>query len=183
MDPKLLVTLLNELFSRFDELASRHGIEKIKTIGDAYMAVSGCPEVDDQHAIRMVSFALQLEEVVVQFNEEFGSDFKVKVGIASGSVMGGVIGKKRISFDLWGDVVNLASRIESVGRGGDVSISESTAKLVSGSFQLSEPKIVDLKGKGLTPIYTLLRSDTSKKTIEMTGTSTVTDGAISDLAA
>lgn len=155
-DPQELVKLLNELFSRFDELAAKCGVEKIKTIGDAYMAATGCPEADSEHAVRMVVFAMQLEPLIKEFNKEFASDFSVKVGISSGSVMGGVIGKKRVSFDLWGDVVNLASRIESVSSGGQVAVSESTAKLIQGSINLSSPMIIDLKGKGLTPIFFVL---------------------------
>ena len=157
-EPQELVQLLNELFSRFDELAVQCGVEKIKTIGDAYMAATGCPEPDKEHAARMISFALQLEPLVKEFNRQFASDFSVKVGISSGSVMGGVIGKKRISFDLWGDVVNLASRIESVSSGGQVAVSESTAALVKDSIRLSGPMTVDLKGKGLTQIFLVLQN-------------------------
>jgi class 3 adenylate cyclase len=159
MDSKLLVKLLDELFSRFDALAEQHGIEKIKTIGDAYMAAAGCPEIDPKHATRMTQYALELEGVVQRFNGDFGTTFAIKVGLSSGAVIGGVIGKKRISFDLWGDVVNLASRIESIAGSGDVVVSESTAKLIKETFDLSPGRIVDLKGKGPTLVFSIIRGD------------------------
>jgi class 3 adenylate cyclase len=159
MDSKVLVKLLDELFSRFDALAEQHGIEKIKTIGDAYMAAAGCPESDPKHAVRMTQYALELEGVVQRFNGDFGTTFALKVGLSSGAVIGGVIGKKRISFDLWGDVVNLASRIESIASSGDVLISESTAKLIKSTFALTPGRIVDLKGKGPTLVFSVMRGD------------------------
>lgn len=163
MEAERLVTLLDELFSRFDELAAKFGVEKIKTIGDAYMAATGCPEPDTEHAHRMIDFALQLDRVMATFNRDYDADFKIKIGIASGGVMGGVIGKKRVSFDLWGDTVNLASRIESVSKASEISISETTACLITDQFELTEPRIVDLKGKGLTTIYTVLKAKATAK--------------------
>lgn len=165
MKPIRLVTLLDELFSRFDELAMRHGLEKIKTIGDAYMAATGCPKPDDRHAERMMDFALELESLMKLFNRDFSADFGIKVGIASGTVMGGVIGKKRISFDLWGDVVNLASRIESIAGNGEIVVSESTASLIKDYVRLSPGRVVDLKGKGPTTIYSVLPRGTSSRSL------------------
>lgn len=158
MDSKKLVKLLDELFSRFDALADKHGIEKIKTIGDAYMAVAGCPEPDPEHAVRMTQFALELDGAVQKFNRDFSTSFKVRVGLSSGALIGGVIGTKRISFDLWGDVVNLASRIESVATSGDVLVSESTAKIIQGTFEISPGRLVELKGKGPTLVFSVSRS-------------------------
>ncbi len=157
MDSKVLVKLLDELFSRFDALAEQHGIEKIKTIGDAYMAAAGCPESDPKHAIRMTQYALELDGVVKRFNGDFGTEFAIKIGLSSGAVIGGVIGKKRISFDLWGDVVNLASRIESICSSGDVMVSEATAKLIKQDFDLTPGRTVDLKGKGPTLVFSVKR--------------------------
>jgi class 3 adenylate cyclase len=105
-----------------------------------------------------VGFALQLADVMNVFNRDYGADFQVKIGISSGVVMGGVIGKKRISFDLWGDTVNLASRIESVSKAGEISICEVTAGLILDRFELSKGRIVDLKGKGSTTVYSVLKS-------------------------
>lgn len=162
MNSQALVKLLDELFSRFDALAEQHGVEKIKTIGDAYMAAAGCPEADSQHAVRMTQFALDLDGVVQRFNRDFATAFKLKVGLSSGAVIGGVIGTKRISFDLWGDVVNLASRIESVAVSGEVLVSESTAQLIQGIYELSPSRVIDLKGKGPTNVYSLLRDGKSR---------------------
>lgn len=163
MEGERLVMLLDELFSRFDDLAAKFGVEKIKTIGDAYMAATGCPEPDPEHARRIVDFALQLDRVMATFNRDYDVDFKIKIGISSGVVMGGVIGKKRVSFDLWGDTVNLASRIESVSKAGEISISETTAALITDRFELAGPRVVDLKGKGPTTIYTALKSKATAK--------------------
>lgn len=160
MEAERLVTLLDELFSRFDELAARFGVEKIKTIGDAYMAATGCPKTDPEHAHRVVDFALQLDGLMTAFNRDYAVDFKVKIGISSGVVMGGVIGKKRVSFDLWGDTVNIASRIESIAKPGEISICEVTAGLILDRFDLSKGRIVDLKGKGSTLVYSVLKSKT-----------------------
>ncbi len=163
MEAERLVMLLDELFSRFDDLAAKFGVEKIKTIGDAYMAATGCPEPDPEHAHRMIDFASQLDRVMATFNRDYKADFKIKIGIASGGVMGGVIGKKRVSFDLWGDTVNLASRIESVSKASEISISETTAGLIADRFELTAPRIVDLKGKGPTAIYTALQAKATAK--------------------
>jgi class 3 adenylate cyclase len=95
--------------------------------------------------------------VVQRFIGDFGTSFAIKVGLSSGAVIGGVIGKKRISFDLWGDVVNLASRIESIASSGDVLVSESTAKLIKPTFDLTPGRIVDLKGKGPTLVFSVMR--------------------------
>lgn len=157
MESSVLVKVLDELFSRFDQLADKHGIEKIKTIGDAYMAVAGCPESDEKHALKIAHFALEMDDVLAKFNRDLNLNFKIKIGISSGSVIGGVIGKKRIAFDLWGDVVNLASRLESVAGSGNILISETTAGLIKDEFPLSPLKIIELKGKGPTPVYQLFK--------------------------
>jgi class 3 adenylate cyclase len=128
------------------------------------MAAAGCPEADSQHAVRMTQFALDLDGVVQRFNRDFATAFKLKVGLSSGAVIGGVIGTKRISFDLWGDVVNLASRIESVAGSGEVLVSESTATLVMGVFELSASRVVELKGKGPTQVYSVIRNGKHSQT-------------------
>jgi class 3 adenylate cyclase len=158
MESAALVKLLDELFSRFDRLADRLGVEKIKTIGDAYMAAVGCPEPQADHALKIAQFAIDLDEVVERFNRDLNTNFSLKIGISSGSVTAGVIGKKRIAFDLWGDVVNLASRLESVAGSGNILVCEATAELLRGHFQLSDLKIIDLKGKGPTRAFHLLRT-------------------------
>jgi len=116
----------------------------------------------------MAHFALQIDGVIRRFNADFGTEFKIKVGLSSGAVMGGVIGKKRISFDLWGDVVNLASRIESIAGSGEILISEGTAELIGTTFLLSSSRVVDLKGRGPTMVYSIVgsRHEASKQGLD-----------------
>jgi len=158
LEPKQLVNLLHQLFNRFDQLAEIHGVEKIKTIGDAYMAVAGCPESLKDHAQRTAYFALALSDLMNTFNRDYKTDFKIRIGINSGPVVGGVISGKRISFDLWGDTVNLASRLETSAETNEILVSESTAELLQEKFQLSTGRIVNIKGKGPTTVIKLLGS-------------------------
>jgi class 3 adenylate cyclase len=109
--PEALVTMLNELFSSFDRLAEKHGLEKIKTIGDAYMVVAGIPQPIADHAIAMAHMALDMNEAIKDYAEKHGTKLQLRIGIHSGSVVAGVIGEKKFIYDLWGDTVNTASRI------------------------------------------------------------------------
>lgn len=154
--PARLVTLLDELFGQFDELADKWGVEKIKTIGDAYLAVAGCPVAQPDHAIRLTQFASGLAGVVEKFSIQQGTDFGIRVGIHSGVVIAGVIGNKRISFDLWGDTVNIASRMESLSKPGEILVSESTAELIRSEFVLSSARILEVKGKGAMPVFSVI---------------------------
>lgn len=158
MDPKQLVTILHELFHKFDRLADQHGVEKIKTIGDAYMAVTGCPTLSASHAQRMGHFALELQSAMRSFNQTHKTEFKIRIGINSGSVVGGVISGKRISFDIWGETVNLASRLQTVAEPEEIIIGESTTKLLRGDFVISDFRVVDLKGIGPAPLARLISS-------------------------
>lgn len=155
-EPKQLVTLLHELFHRFDRLADQHGVEKIKTIGDAYMAAAGCPIQTKDHMQRVAFFALQLMKVLEGFNKQFNTDFKIRVGIHTGSVIGGVISGKRISFDIWGETVNLTSRLQNVAEPGEIIVSDDATKLLRSHFVISEFRMVDLKGIGPTPVARLI---------------------------
>ena len=159
MDPKHLVTILHELFHRFDRLAEQHGVEKIKTIGDAYMAAGGCPTSSKEHAQRIAHFALELLKIMGTFNKQFNTDFQVRVGINSGPVVGGVISGKRISFDIWGETVNLASRLQSVAEPGEIIISDATSKILRKDFVVSEFRMVDIKGLGPTPVARLVSAN------------------------
>ena len=158
MEPKQLVTLLHELFHRFDHLAGLHGVEKIKTIGDAYMAAAGCPDAVKDHAERIAQFSLELLKAIQVFNEDFGTEFQIRIGIHSGPVVGGVISGKRISFDIWGETVNLASRLENIAEPGEIIISEDAAKILRRGFTVSANRLVELKGIGPTPVSRLLAS-------------------------
>lgn len=158
MDPKQLVTILHELFHRFDRLADQHGVEKIKTIGDAYMATAGCPVTSKDHAPRMAHFALQLMKSLSSFNKHFNTEFQIRVGIHTGPVVGGVISGKRISFDIWGETVNLTSRLQNVAEPGDIILSDETTKILRGKFTIADYRTVDLKGLGPTALARLVSS-------------------------
>jgi class 3 adenylate cyclase len=149
-----VVELLDDLFIRFDALAAAHGIEKIKTVGDAYMAVAGAPERRDDHATAAVQFAsAQLLEVAA-WRIANGIDLRVRIGLASGPVVGGVIGRQRLLFDLWGDTVNTASRMESSGVAGRIQVAASTRERLGDEFVLEERRI-EVKGLGEMTTYLL----------------------------
>ncbi len=148
-----LVKLLNSLFSNFDELAIRYGAEKIKTIGDAYMAVAGLPEKREDHADVILKLAKGMLKVMQLFNEKHGTQLAIRVGINSGPVIAGVIGKRKFIYDLWGDAVNIASRMESHGIPGQIQISEDTYGLLSQKTLFSSRGAQEIKGKGQMNTY------------------------------
>jgi adenylate cyclase len=147
-----VVEMLDDLFTRLDAIAAEHGLEKIKTIGDSYMAVAGAPEPRDDHASAAVEFARAMIDVVADIRAESEADLQVRIGVASGRVVGGVIGRQRLLFDLWGDTVNLASRMESSGVPGRIHVSESTRDLLAGRCDF-ERREVDVKGLGRLTTY------------------------------
>jgi class 3 adenylate cyclase len=146
--PGELVKMLNEIFSRFDALAERHGLEKIKTIGDAYMIVAGLPEPRADHAEALANMALDMQDAVAQFNAARGATLSIRAGINTGPVVAGVIGTKKFIYDLWGDAVNIASRMESSGLAGRVQITEATRRKLDGKLAVEERGPVHIKGKG-----------------------------------
>jgi class 3 adenylate cyclase len=143
-----VVRHLNEIFLRFDALAERHGIEKVKTIGDAYMAVGGVPVPQDDHAARSVRLGLDMIAATREYAAQSGLPLALRVGIHSGPVVAGVIGRTRLSYDLWGDTVNVASRMEQHGLPDAVQVSESTWSLVADSFAGRPRGDVELRGRG-----------------------------------
>ena len=154
MDPGDLVKALSALFTTFDELATQHGIEKIKTIGDAYMAASGIPTPRDDHARAVVGFAREMITAMAHVAPDT-TPLQVRIGIHTGPVIAGLIGKKRSVYDVWGETVNLASRLESSGRAGRIQISEATKEALdqpSGEF---EPRRHSVKGVGEIVSYFL----------------------------
>ena len=150
-----LVHLLDKLFSRFDALVRKHGLEKIKTIGDAYMVAAGVPVARVNHAELMADFALDFLECLRQFNLENNLELKMRIGINSGPVVAGVIGKWKFLYDLWGDCVNTAARMEGHGVPGEIQITECTRNLISDVFDIQERGFVEIKGKGLMKTYLL----------------------------
>jgi class 3 adenylate cyclase len=145
LPPSRLILLLNSVFSAFDELARRHGLEKIKTIGDAYMVVSGVPVPRVDHASAVAAMALEMRDAAGQFGE---GGLALRIGLHSGPAVAGVIGTAKYSYDLWGDTVNTASRMESHGAAGEIHVSEACRAALDGSFVMEERGLVEIKGKG-----------------------------------
>ena len=140
--------MLERIFSGFDRLVEAAGAEKIKTIGDAYMVVSGAPQARSDHAQVIAGIALEMLAVVEQVNREQGSRLALRVGVHTGPVVAGVIGKLRFSYDVWGDTVNTASRMESHGEPGRIQVSEATFKQLDEAFHCVARGGTDFKGKG-----------------------------------
>jgi class 3 adenylate cyclase len=151
-----LVTALDDLFSRFDALADRYGLEKIKTVGDAYMAVAGAPEPHPDHAEAAADMALTIIEELEDARWPSGDPILVRVGIASGPAVAGVIGQRKFAYDLWGDTVNLASRLQSQGQPGRILASESVVAHLKARYEFGPRLMVELKGKGPTQARFLL---------------------------
>ncbi|WP_217884320.1 adenylate/guanylate cyclase domain-containing protein [Thioflexithrix psekupsensis] len=156
ISPTQLVEKLNEIFLAFDLLADKHGLEKIKTIGDSYMLVGGLPTPRADHAQAVAAMALDMFTAIEELNHKNRSNFKIRVGIHTGPVVAGVIGKNKFNYDLWGDAVNIASRMESHGIPGQIQISESTYQRVKNHFILEKRGIIEVKGKGEMVTYLLL---------------------------
>ena len=164
--PRELVDLLNRIFSEFDALAHKYGLEKIKTIGDAYMAVAGLPESQFDHAARAARMALAMRDVTARVATDTGEKLALRIGMHSGPVVAGVIGRSKFSYDLWGDTVNTASRMESHGLPGEVHCSEATALLLQGDFGLRPRGAVEIKGKGKMNTFVLISATGVARTEE-----------------
>jgi class 3 adenylate cyclase len=150
---------LDELFSRFDEIADRHGLEKVKTIGDAYMAVAGVPVAMADHAEAAVAMALDVMREAGAVRWPSGDTIAVHGGVATGPAVAGVIGRRKFAYDLWGDTVNVASRLEEQGDPGEILVSETTAVELQDRYEFGPTRIYDLKGKGRTAARALLGRD------------------------
>jgi class 3 adenylate cyclase len=155
LSPQALVVMLNDIFSEFDALAEKHGLEKIKTIGDAYMVVGGLPEHRDDHAIAIAEMALDMHAAIAAFSEKHERPFTMRIGINTGPVVAGVIGKKKFIYDLWGDTVNIASRMESTGIAGEIQVTEATYQVLSPRYQFECRGEIAVKGKGMMTTYLL----------------------------
>jgi len=160
LTPSDLVALLNDLFTRFDKRAESLGLEKIKTIGDAYMAAGGVPVPRADHADIVADMALGMLEDLAEFNRDNQISLQMRIGLNSGPVVAGIIGFTKFSYDLWGSTVNVASRMESSSMIGKIQISPSTAKALSGRFDLQGREVIEVKGIGKVLTHFLLkRSD------------------------
>jgi adenylate cyclase len=155
-EPKRVVGVLDEIFSAFDVLAERHGLEKIKTIGDAYMVAAGLPEPRADHAQAMADMALEMQAEFGRLCQPLGLDLALRVGMDSGPVIAGVIGRHKFTYDLWGDTVNTASRMESHGLAGRIQASEATYRRLCDEFAFEERGEIEVKGKGRRRAYLLL---------------------------
>ena len=155
VSPKQLISLLNSVFTKFDDLSQKHRAEKIKTIGDAYMAVAGVPIQSSNHAEQMAALALDMQQVIARHNRDTGQSLQIRIGLHSGPVVAGVIGKQKFAYDLWGDTVNTAARMESHGIPGKIQVSPETQALLNPNYHLKERGWIEIKGKGLIQVYLL----------------------------
>ncbi|WRH66228.1 MAG: adenylate/guanylate cyclase domain-containing protein [Planktothrix sp. GU0601_MAG3] len=157
ISPSELVNFLNQIFSAFDELAEKHHLEKIKTIGDSYMVAGGLPTPRHDHVEAMAEMALDMQAEIRRFQGQMGQSFNLRIGINTGPVVAGVIGTKKFIYDLWGDAVNIASRMESQGEAGKIQVTATTKNLLSGKYDFEERGLIDVKGRGEMLTYWLTK--------------------------
>lgn len=150
-----LVYMLNEIFSEFDRLVDRYSLEKIKTIGDSYMVVGGLPMPRHDHADAIAAMALDMQQSICKFIRPDGNPFQLRIGLHTGQAVAGVIGTKKFIYDLWGDTVNIASRMESHGIAGCIQVSDVTYQILKNKFQFDPQRTIEIKGKGEMITYFL----------------------------
>lgn len=155
MSPQELVSLLNQIFSKFDELTEKNGLEKIKTSGDAYMVAGGLPVPKADRAEAIANMALDMQAAIADFKTDTGEQFQIRIGIHMGPVVAGVIGTKKFIYDLWGDTVNVASRMESQGLPGYIQVTAAIYEELKDRYVLEERGAIEIKGKGEEIVYLL----------------------------
>lgn len=151
-----VVELLDEVFHRIDDIVDRHGVEKIRTVGDAYMAVAGAPKARPDHTEAIAEVALDIVAALEAMAGETATPIEMRVGIATGDAVAGVIGRKKFAYDLWSDTVNTAARMESHGVPGRIQITAATASRLERAYVVEERGVIDVKGKGPTPTWFLV---------------------------
>ena len=163
LEPESMVNLLNEVFSYFDTLVDKYGLEKIRTIGDNYMVASGVPRSRIDHAVALANMALEMNAYIYARPSDGRTPIQFRIGMNTGPVVAGVIGQKKFHYDIWGDAVNTASRMESHGIPGKIQITRETYEIIKGDFLCVPRGIVDVKGKGEMETWFLEgpRSDSS----------------------
>jgi class 3 adenylate cyclase len=155
LTPTELVEMLNRTFSAFDDLAEQLGVEKIKTIGDCYMVAAGLPEHRSDHVAIVARMALAMRDAIGRINREGGYELRLRIGMHTGPVVAGVIGKRKFIYDLWGDTVNTASRMESSGAPGEIQVTREVGDRLEGQFDLEPRGLIQVKGKGEMETYLL----------------------------
>ncbi|NET54802.1 MAG: response regulator [Symploca sp. SIO2E6] len=155
MSPQALVNLLSQIFSTFDQLTQKHGVEKIKTIGNAYMVVGGLPRLRSDHVEVMADMALELQQAITQFRVNEEKPLIMRIGINTGSVVAGVIDTTKFIYDLWGDAVSVASRMESSGEPGCIQVTAATYDFLKDKYLLEKRGAIMVKGKGEMTTYWL----------------------------
>jgi CheY-like chemotaxis protein len=155
IDPEQVVFLLNEIFSAFDQLTGKYSLEKIKTNGEIYVAAGGVPSPRPDHAEAIAELALGMREEIVQFNRHYDTSFLIRIGINSGPLIAGVIGRKKFVYDLWGETVNLASRLDSTAEAGTIQIGETTYERLKAKYRLEKRRSVEPQGYSDLPAYSL----------------------------
>lgn len=156
LPPSRLIHILESLFKAFDEIADRHGVEKIKTVGDAYMAAAGVPDPLHDHADRIARTALSMIDAAEALGREIGMPLSLRIGIDSGPAIGGVIAQRKFAYDLWGDTVNTASRMETSGAVGRIHVTDAFRKRLDDRYVFEHRALLEVKGKGFVPSHFLV---------------------------
>jgi adenylate cyclase len=152
---KEVVGMLNDLYERFDAIVAHYGLEKIKTIGDCYMVAGGLPHPDPNHLKRLTSAAVEMQAEAAKVHTPDGQPLALRIGMHAGPVTAGVIGQAKFAFDVWGDTVNTASRMEAVGAANRITVSDEVREALGDAYAFSGPELVEVKGKGPTRVWTL----------------------------